>query len=132
MAINVSFVQTIAPEFAAVASQTIQFFIDQAVPFINFTLWDDKADLAHAYYTAHLMKMSGINGSGAAGGGALPGPITSESVGDLSRSYGSSGGSGGAAASSLSSTGYGNVFLSLMKTVQVSPMVVTDTVLVVT
>lgn len=131
MAINVSFVQTIAPEFASLASPTIQFFIDQAVPFINFTLWDDKADLAHAYFTAHLMKMSGINGSGAAGGGSLPGPITSETTGDLSRSYGSSGGSG-ASASSLNSTGYGTIFLSLMKTVQVSPMVVSDMVLVVT
>lgn len=71
-------------EFKDVPAPKITAFIAMASRLIDARIWGDRAQDAAAYLTAHLLKSTG--GIGGSGGGA--GPITSESVGSLSRSYG--------------------------------------------
>lgn len=99
---------------------TINFYLAQALPYINFSLYKTKGNYAHALYAAHLMKM--LSSSSIAGGGN-GGAVTSTKVGDLQRSFGNNA-SGGSSSSSLSSTAYGKLFLELRKSISVSPLVI--------
>jgi hypothetical protein len=88
--------------------------------------------IAHYYTTG---PKDGAGGSGGAGAGEIPsdssgGPITSESVGDIAISYGSSSASSGGGSSTdnalgawLGESAYGRQFLALMKTSKPLPIV---------
>jgi len=111
MAITPDTVIEVAPELSSQTEARILAFINYASPYINRTIWGTKADFAHALFTAHLLTMSLKGGAG--------GEITSEKVGDLAISYGA-----GSSGNDLGKTSYGSIFLSLRKTLLISPVVV--------
>ena len=71
----------IAPELAIVTDDDAQGFLDDAAAQLSKSTWGSLYDQAHARLAAHLTSLSRPDLAGAAG------PVTSESVGDLSRSY---------------------------------------------
>lgn len=109
MAITSDTVILVAPEFSSQDTDRIDFFITQASQYINRRVWGDKADYAHALYTAHLMTVSARSGSTG---------VTAERVGELSRNYATP------TDNALGSTSYGSLFISLRKTLLISPIVV--------
>lgn len=102
------------PEFASLSDGFIQLYIDQAVLSINTAVWLGKSELGVAYLTAHLLTLINRGGNGQAG------PLTQESVGDLSRSYGQVTIPN---ANEYSLTVYGVEYLRLRKSLIISPMV---------
>lgn len=107
-------IKDLFPEFASVSDARIQLFIDQASLSVNASVWGNKADFGIQYLTAHLITVANRGGSGAAG------PITSEKVGDLQRSYANN---VSASAHELGSTGYGMEFLRLRRSLFITPRV---------
>jgi len=110
MAIDSTDVINVAPELSSVAVSRIDDFIAFAEPYINFDLWAEKADFAHALYTAHLLTLSNK-------GGATN--VTSEKVGDLSRTYADP-----TAEQGLESTAYGTMFVAARRSLLISPIVI--------
>lgn len=97
-------VVAIAPELASVVTATqnkILAFVDLQ---FNTTLWGDKLDMGKTYLAAHLGTLSRRAGAG--------GPVVSESVGQVSRSYAASIASG---AAMLESTSYGLEYKRLLR-----------------
>lgn len=115
IAVTAAEVTNVAKEFAQEDPARIDMFIEFARLFICESVWGSKAKFAIIYYAAHLLKMSQIAESGGAG------PITSESVGELSRSYGTDASS---ESGDLSQTTYGQMIRGLRKTILFTPMVV--------
>lgn len=113
MAVTPADIKTLFPEFAAESDARIQLLLDQALLSVNASVWGNKADFGIQYLTAHLLTV--LN----RGGGGASGPITSEKVGDLQRSYASS----GAVTHELGSTGYGLEFLRLRRSLFITPRV---------
>jgi len=111
-------VLNIAPEFSSENVSRINIFIANAELFINRTVWGSKADVAHAYLTAHLLKSS----PSSSGAGLAAGPVTMEKVGDLQRHY-----AGPNTVSSsqidLASTPYGRVFEQMKRTLLITPII---------
>lgn len=109
----------IAPELSSVSDDTFSFFITEAGRYINQAAWGEKANFAHALYTAHLLTMSsrGASSQGAAG------PVTAMKLGEASINFGQINLSGNDAI--LGTTTYGSQFLSLRKTLVISPIVLT-------
>lgn len=81
MAATVAQVRAIAPEFATVSDSDVQAFLDDAALQLNASIWGAKRDLAHKYLAAHLLGTARPDLAMAAG------PVQSESVGQVSRSY---------------------------------------------
>jgi hypothetical protein len=102
------------PEFSAVADPRVQMFLDDAALSVNVSLWGNKADLGIAYLAAHLLTMDNRGGNGASG------PVTSEKVGDLQRSYAAP---QGTLDPVYAATNYGIQFLRLRKSIMISPLV---------
>lgn len=109
MAADSAMVIDIAPELADEDSSRIYRFIEFAALSVNETIWGSKYDLGVAVMAAHLLTMAGRGGTG--------GPVTSEKVGDLSRSYGQMGDK-----DSLMATSYGQWFVQLRKTLPITPL----------
>lgn len=103
-------VKIIAPELASESDARIELFIDLAKLSVNESVWGDKYELGVAVMTAHLMTMANSGGAGV-------GPVTSEKVGDLSRSY-----AAGDANDTLMSTAYGKWFVQLRKELVITPL----------
>ena len=101
------------PEFANETNPRINFFIGMAERRVNKTVFGDKADDAVCLMTAHLLTLGSRGGQG--------GTVTSEKVGDLSRSYSSA--SKGDDSNSLDSTSYGQMFNDLMQSCRQGPRV---------
>ena len=110
MSINASTIRNLAPELTSQTDDRINYFITEAARYVNASIWGAKTDFAHALYTAHLMTMAGSGGAG---------NVSSERVGDLSRTYSVDTSSG-----SMSGTSYGQQFLSARKSLLISPMVI--------
>ena len=94
---------SIAPEFNDTPIDRLNSIINIATPLVNFGD-DNTKNLAIAYLSAHMLTISLRGGSG------ISGPVTSETEGNLSRSYGYSNNS-----SLYSSTSYGIEFERLAK-----------------
>jgi Protein of unknown function (DUF4054) len=95
------------PEFAAESDPRVQTFLDVAWEELG-SRWDAyplRKDRAQGLLAAHAL-LGANRGSGSPGG-----PVTSDSVGDLSRSYGSS----AVYTSNLGNTFYGQEFERLKK-----------------
>jgi hypothetical protein len=107
-------IKALFPEFASESDLRIQLFLDQAAFSVNASVWGNKADFAIQYLTGHLLTVANRGGSGAAG------PVTSEKVGDLQRSYANN---VSAVAHELGSTGYGMEFLRLRRSLYITPRV---------
>jgi hypothetical protein len=129
MTISVSDVVLIAPEYTAEDPARITSFIAIATKFINRKTWGDKADIATAYFTAHLLKSTPIlvpGGSTGTGTTGPSGPTSSEKVGDIQASY--SDGGGGSTSTSTSTSGigttyYGQIFEQLKRSLLISPII---------
>ncbi len=115
MSIGVQNIIDIGPEFANEDPARITKFIAIAKLFIDPKVWGKKTDVGHAYFTAHLLKSSPLSN----GGGGAVGPITSETVGDLSRTFASAQISN----TDHSATAYGRIFDQLRRTLLITPIV---------
>lgn len=114
MAVTPQDLKKIAPELESETAARLQFFIDFAIQSVNSSVFGDKSDKAVTLLAAHFLTLSNRGGAG--------GSVTSEKVGDLSRSY--SAPSGKIGESELATTAYGQMFLTLLKSLSISPRVV--------
>lgn len=110
MSISASTVTNLAPELSSQSEDRINYFITEAARYVNASIWGAKADFAHALYTAHLMTLAGLGGSGT---------VSSERVGDMARTYAVD-----TSQNSLMGSSYGQQFLAARKTLLISPMVI--------
>jgi hypothetical protein len=78
-------VRDLAPEFVGLTDPQIQAWIDRAYPQINPDAFGDSTVYAGALLTAHLLTIFPPAGVTVAPG--APGPISSETVGQISVSY---------------------------------------------
>ncbi len=102
------------PEFATLADDFIQLYIDQASLSVNASVWLAKSEIGIAYLTGHLLTMV------TKFVGGVSGPVSSEKVGDLSRNYAQL---ALPSANEYSMTSYGIEFYRLRKSLPISPMV---------
>ena len=109
--IDRSYFVTLFDEFKSVPGKKIDIYLTNASRRIDQDAWGDCYEEATAYLAAHLL----VSGGGAGGaGGAVAGPITSQSVGDLSRSYGQVN-VGSAGDETYATTKYGQMYLELRR-----------------
>lgn len=113
------------PEFDCDQDRKVDLFVSFAERRIDRDVWGDCADEACLYLTAHLLASSG--GAGGPGGG-VAGPITSESVGNLSRSYGQINFNSQGNDELFAITKYGQLFLNLRRSCIVSSFVTCQSV----
>lgn len=106
-------------EFEGVPSKKIGAFFDLAKNRVDETVWGDCTDEAIYYLTGHLISSTG--GAGGSGGG-VAGPITSESVGSVSRSYGQVNVNQGGNDELYATTRYGQMFLNLRRSCVVTAL----------
>ena len=107
-------------EFKTTPTPKVDAFLGIASLRVAPTVWKERAAYATALLTAHMIASSG--GAGGQGGPAS-GPLTNESVGDLSRGFATIGvpGSGD---QELLTTRFGQEYVALRKEVVVGAMVV--------
>lgn len=129
MDVTVADIIAIAPEFKEFSETTegevqIETIIDVAETMVCESRWGEKkAKLAVQYLTAHILTDTGVGQEGGSSSN-LSGPVTSERVGDLSRTYGTVNISNGSSSDALYlTTKYGRMFLMLKKSVSTTPMV---------
>lgn len=105
-------VTTVAPELSAVPTDTRTAILADVALQISVTAWggSDRADMASKYLAAHLgtLALGGANGGG---------PVVSEVVGQVSRSYASPMGN---TPGSEGSTRYGLEFMRLRRALVMS------------
>lgn len=106
-----STVRSIAPEFKGRSDSDINAILSIAEAWLDEEVWGSKYDTGHAYMSAHILAIADREGAG--------GAIASESVGGVSVGYGSVGGSD----EELNSTAYGQMFVSLRRTLVTGPLV---------
>jgi hypothetical protein len=114
MSVTAQDLKKIAPELESETTPRLQFFIDFAVLNVNASVFLDKTDKAVTLLAAHFITMANRGGAG--------GSVASEKVGDLARSYAAP--SGKTSESELATTAYGQMFLTLLKSLSISPRVV--------
>jgi hypothetical protein len=101
--------KVIYPESAHRSGDEIDVFIDIAKLWLSEKVWADKYETGAAYLTAHLMEVSRRRGAG--------GAITSDRTGDVAKSF-----SGTIDERELSTTGPGQTFLALRRTLVLTPI----------
>jgi hypothetical protein len=106
------------PEFSAISDARVELFLDDAALQINIGAWGLKADLGIYWLTAHMLALDTAAGTT----GGTYGPVTSESVGQVSRSY-ASGGSYSGTSSEYGATKYGVNYYRLWRTIIATPVV---------
>lgn len=112
MAVNASDFKKMFPEFAEVPNARLQMFFDFAAENVNRNIFAEKSDRAEALLAAHFLTLADRGGAA--------GPITSEKVGDLSRSYGTI----KSEQEELAATAYGSMFITMLKSLPITPRVV--------
>lgn len=114
MAVTWADVVAIEPAAALVTSTTAQqIFLTTAAEMVDPDLWGATYDRGVLYFTAHLGLLSSW-GAVASGGGSA-GPVTSETLGPMSRSYANLFTSS-ADTGVLGSTKWGQIYLLLLGT----------------
>lgn len=76
------------PEFSEVSEARIQLFLDDAALEIRAGDWGDFYTKALNLMTAHLLTLAGISAGVAGGAAGSVGPVSSQSIGDVSVSFG--------------------------------------------
>jgi hypothetical protein len=113
-----------AGQFADLPLSKISLFISKASLSVEpaAAKWDHLKDFAILLLTCHLLTLA-IMQEKAMQQGAI-GPVTSETVGDLSRSYadGQVQGGGGGGSDSLDQTSYGREFKRLQSSLVITPL----------
>jgi hypothetical protein len=112
MTISVSDVIVVAPELSTVDPAIISQFITYSADYVSSSIFGNKLDFAHVNLTAHFLTMRGRGGPG--------GQVTSEKVGDLSRSYGQL----DTSADALQQTSYGQAYMFARESNVMTPMVI--------
>lgn len=113
MAGTIAGVRRIAAEFATVSDGDVQAFLDDAALELSVDRWGTLYDRAHALVAAHLLAVARPDL-------AMPaGPIVSEAVGAVSRSYAVP----AAAPSPWSTSRHGLEYLRLLRRLGLSFMV---------
>lgn len=109
-------------EFKCVPPAKVNAFITIATRRVSACAWGENATYATALLTAHMIASTGgIGGSGGGAGGAL----TSESVGEISRSFGTIGSPDSSDAEYLT-TRYGAEYVALRNQTIVTGFVTQD------
>ena len=108
------------PEFNEVPDTRVDLWVQQAALFVDPDFWGAKNDLAQSLYAAHLLVYigGGIDGKG---NGANPAPVRRERMGEAEIEYANNGSD---TLDALSSTSYGLAYLSLRKTMVITPRVI--------
>lgn len=112
-------VKDIAPELTPQGDPRIQQFIGFAELQVDESRWGTMADLGTAYLAAHLLTVSAA-GSGT---GGPAGPVTSETVGRVSRSYASPSSAPSSVMGNLGSTSYGREYARMQSLLSLTPEV---------
>lgn len=113
MAVTVASIKVKHPEFGSTPNPRVQLFLDDATLRVAADQWGSKADMGIIELACHLMQKA--NDAEEAEGDL--GPITSESVGDISVDYANPQSSFHASYtnSDLGTTSYGRAFLTLRR-----------------
>lgn len=98
-------VVAVAPELASVATATQNAILADVAAQLVAAQWGSRYDVACTYLAAHLGTLSKSGGQGVAG------PVTSETVGSVSRSYAAP----AVSESGMGSTSYGREYERLKK-----------------
>lgn len=110
-----------APEFSDLPSSQIDLIIEYARNWVCEDKWGSKSKLGIVLMSAHLLKEAGF---GPGDSSSASGPVTSERVGDLQRSYGQVSLQNSSVGDQLlATTKYGRLFLTLRRTLVITPMV---------
>jgi hypothetical protein len=115
MTVNKAYLIIRYPEFATTDATRIDTLAADAALEMSVSKWGSKYDRGLAALVAHMIKVADQAASGAAG------PVTSEKIGDLSRSYGQVGGTTGDEL--LMTTAYGQEYLRLRRQLVAGPRV---------
>lgn len=105
-------VMALAPELSSVSTDGRTYILAHVNTALNLAEFDGedgpKTRLARIYLAAHFGAISLAGATGASG------PVTSESAGGLSRSYGTT--TSTSSGSGIERTGYGQLYLQLVRT----------------
>jgi hypothetical protein len=108
----------LAPEVADLSVTGQGFLLDYVNTYLNVSLWggedSSRLRLGRIYFAAHLAAIT------VEGGGSAAGPVISEKVGEISRTFANASMS---TATGLGSTGYGRMFQLLMRSLGPAAMV---------
>lgn len=112
------------PEFTSgnYPDATVEIALEDAALQINPNAWGRKAGLGQIYLAAHTMALFGP-ASLASPGTVATGVITSESVGEISRSYANPYGSMAPGSADFGLSRYGQLYERLKRQIASSPMV---------
>ncbi len=113
-------ITNVAPEFADVDEDIIEFYIESARDYVNEGRWGKKSKRGIMFMAMHLMSRGGLLPGEDSSGGM--GAVLSESVGGVSVTYASPASS--TDEGSLGLTSYGESFIMLKKTIMRGPLVV--------
>jgi len=114
VAVDLSQFKKMFPEFADIPNPRLTLFSEFAAENINRSVFAERADRAESLLMAHFLTLANRDGAG--------GPVTQERVGDLSTSYGQMGDKN----QLLSTTSYGQMFLTIMKSLSITPRVANE------
>lgn len=117
MAVTFATLKTLHPEFAPVADARVTAFIEIASRRVSATQWGTKEDDGVDLLTCHLLAKAAAEEM-AASANAPAGPITSETVGDISVTYESPQAATSSSAdgsSDFASTSYGRAYMTLRR-----------------
>lgn len=121
MAVDLAGFRTRFPEFVlgTYGDARVQLALDDAALQINVGLWGNKAELGQYYLAAHALSFDTGYGIGL---GSF-GPIASETVGSVSRTYATNGAYGSAYDADFLLSKYGMLYLRLKRTILATPVV---------
>lgn len=110
-------VAALAPALADIEVESQDLIIAHVSRVLKAARWGDLIDVGQTYLAAHLGALV-LRATGGAGGSSSQavGPVVSETVGQVSRTYAvltQSSGTGGAGDASLASTDWGREFVAL-------------------
>ena len=106
-------IKTAHPEMGKFPAPRVQLFLDKAKRRVSTTSWGARADDAIIELTCHLLQVA-CNAEDQAGA-ATAGPISAESVGDISVDYADTSASSKFDSGELGTTAYGRTFAQMRR-----------------
>lgn len=105
-------------EFASVAAGDVTFWLTATQSQISLDVWGENASIAHALLTAHRLKRANLGSNPS----TARGPVTSQSVGNVSTSFAASAANG--TDGDLASTIYGQAYADMRKGLGFTPIAI--------
>ncbi len=112
MSIDWDDVVALAPALEDLEEAAQDLILEHVALLVGPKKWGRLQDMGQIYLAAHLGTL--VLRSSAAGGSQAVGPVQSESVGDVSRTYAVLGASGGGLGASIGSTDWGREYRTLL------------------